>query len=179
MKKIIAGKVAAFSLILITIFALAFAACAQKQKITVKKINSLHKTFVKFESDEFQIFTLVNVERDKLGLNQLLWDEEVAEIARNYSERMAKENFFSHFDADGYSVLDRAKAARLKHWSKVGENLFSVVNLDKFDAFTVKNWMESSAHRENILNSEWTTTGIGIARSPEGEFFITQVFIKR
>lgn len=132
-----------------------------------------------FAADEAEILRLVNAERNARGLVRLAWDDAVANIAREYSKRMAGENFFGHFDADGKNVVERAKAARLKHWSKIGENLFSIENLVRFDAFAVKNWMQSPTHRDNILALDWTTTGIGIAKSSSGEIFITQIFIKR
>ena len=169
-------------------------AAAQKVKAANKKTIVSNKTNVvdanktavaankssdNFDADATQIFALVNSERSQRGLKQLLWDDALAGIARAYSKKMAAENFFGHFDADGKSAVDRAKAARLKHWSKIGENLFSIENLALFDAFTVKNWMKSPTHRDNILALDWTTTGIGIAKSATGEIFITQVFIKR
>lgn len=133
----------------------------------------------KYDADEIKILDLINLERERHGLSRLAADEQVADIARDYSEKMAAENFFSHYDAQGNSVLERAKAARLKRWSKIGENLFSVENLAKFAGFAVKSWLESPSHRENILDPDWTTTGIGIAESDGGEIFITQIFIKR
>lgn len=156
-----------------------FNADGQKNKTKISEPVSTIKEMGEFDADNFQIFTLINAERVQNGLNALLWDDKTAEIARSYSERMANENFFSHFDSNGQNVLDRAKAAKLKHYSKIGENLFSCENVRRFDAFAVKNWMKSPTHRENILFPEWTATGIGIAKSEEGEIFITQIFIKR
>jgi uncharacterized protein YkwD len=132
-----------------------------------------------FDADENEILALVNVERQRNNLNALVWDNQLAEIARNYSKRMAAENFFDHFDPQGADVVTRAKIAKLKHWSKIGENLFSVENLIDFDAFAVKNWMESPTHRQNILDKDFNTAGVGIVKSEDGEIFITQVFIKR
>lgn len=155
------------------------AAVSQKIKISDSKTISPVKVSGSFDADDFQIFTLVNSERIKRGLNQLLWDDKLAEIARDYSEKMSREDFFGHFDSNGQSVVERAKTAKLKHWSKIGENLFSIAGLDKFDAFAVKHWMNSPTHRDNILDKDWTTTGIGIAKSEDGEIFITQIFIQR
>ncbi len=182
-------KIAFLALLSITTIPSFFNLSAAAQKVkTAKKIPvDLNKTKVvaankisdDFEADESEIFTLVNAERNRHGLKQLLWDEAVADIAREYSKRMARENFFGHFDSDGKSAADRAQAARLKHWSKIGENLFSIENLTLFDAFAVKNWMKSPAHRDNILALDWTMTGVGIAKSETGEIFITQLFIER
>ncbi len=143
--------------------------------------NSLEKNELSkyFDADEDEVFALVNEVRRKNNLNALVWDTQLAEIARNYSRQMAEENFFDHFDPQGADVVVRAKKARLKHWSKIGENLFSVENLRNFDVFTVKNWMNSPTHRQNILDADFNTSGIGIVESGDGEIFITQVFIRR
>lgn len=155
------------------------ASAQKKSKKSDAKPIARQKIVVDFDAYTFRIFDLVNAERTKRGLSELSWDDDVAKIAADYSKKMARENFFGHFDADGKSVLDRAKAARLKHWSRIGENLFSIESTGNFDVFAVKNWMKSPTHRENILTAEWTTTGIGIARAEDGEIFVTQVFIKR
>ncbi|HXH69152.1 MAG TPA: CAP domain-containing protein [Pyrinomonadaceae bacterium] len=138
-----------------------------------------NESIKKFDTDEDKVFALVNDERQKNNLNFLVRDNQLAEIARDYSKRMAEENFFDHFDPQGANVVVRAKKAKLKHWNKIGENLFSVEGMENFDAFAVKNWMESPTHRQNILDKDFNTAGIGIVESGDGEIFITQVFIKR
>lgn len=151
----------------------------QKNTSTATVLKPIVRTAVDFKNDVFEILVLINQERAKSGLSQLILDDDVSDIARDYSERMAKENFFAHIDVEGNGILERAKTARLKNWSKIGENLFSVIGEANYNAFAVKNWMKSPTHRQNILNKEWTTTGIGIAKSKDGEIYITQIFIKR
>lgn len=133
----------------------------------------------KFDDDEFQIFQLVNTERYKYRLANLEWDDKLAEMARDYSQKMARENFFEHADLNGKTVVDRAKDRHLKNWSKIGENLFFSRGVKNFDILSVRGWMKSPTHRQNILDESWTTTGIGIAESKNGEIFITQIFIER
>jgi len=129
-------------------------------------------------SDELRIHYLVNNERRKKGLTDLYWDEDLAKMARNYSKKMARESFFSHFDRDGNSVVDRAKDSDIKGWNKIGENLFFCEGYDSFDALAVRGWMNSSEHRRNILDRQFTTTGIGVAQTRDGRIYITQVFIR-
>lgn len=137
------------------------------------------KTNEIFNADEDEIFALVNNERQKQHLGVLIWDDQLAKIARDYSRQMAEENFFDHFDPNGADIVARAKKSNLKQWSKIGENLFSVHGLKNFDAFAVERWMKSPAHRQIILDKDFNTAGIGIAESGSGEIFITEVFIKR
>ncbi len=151
-----------------------------KNKTFDEKSLKRNELIKNLRTDEDEIFALVNGERQKYKLKALVWDNQLAEIARNYSRQMAEENFFDHFDPYGADVVVRAKRAKLKHWSKIGENLFSIEEgMKNFDAFAVKNWMESPTHRQNILDIDFNTAGIGIVESGDGEIFITQVFIKR
>ena len=155
------------------------AVSSAESKMYAGKFAKKNQSIRNFDRDEDEIFALVNDVRQKNNLNALVWDNQLAEIARNYSEQMADENFFDHFDPQGADVVVRAKKSNLRHWSKIGENLFSVEHLRNFDAFAVKNWMNSPTHRQNILDADFNTAGIGVAESASGEIFITQVFIRR
>ena len=127
--------------------------------------------------EESEIFRLVNVERGKQRLQPLDWDDRVARVARDHSKQMARGGFFAHQDGEGKTVVDRASERRLDGWSKIGENLFMCEEIDNFERFSVRGWLRSPSHRRNMLNGEWTTTGIGVFRSSDGRIYVTQVFI--
>lgn len=135
--------------------------------------------FFTLEQDETYIFDLVNEERRKKGLSELYWDEGLSKMARNYSRKMAKDNFFSHYDADGESIVERADKAKVKGWRKIGENLFYCEGMTNYQSIAVKGWLRSASHRQNMLDRTWTDSGIGIAKSREGRIYVTQVFVKR
>jgi uncharacterized protein YkwD len=136
------------------------------------------ETSPNLSNDEQQIHYLVNTERRKKGLNDLYWDEDLAKLARNYSKKMARESFFSHFDSDGNSIIDRANDSDIRGWNKIGENLFFCEGYRDFDVLAVNGWMNSTEHRRNILDRQFTTTGIGVAQTRDGRIYITQVFIR-
>lgn len=123
-----------------------------------------------------EILNLINLQRRKRGLTDLRWDDNLERLARRYSEQMADERFFSHYDQDGYSVVQRAQAMKIKGWRKIGENLFMCSSGSKINSFAVEKWMSSPLHRKNILDQSFNTTGIGFARSRDGMIYITQVF---
>ena len=131
------------------------------------------------DADEREIFDLINRERGKKGLGELNWDSNLSRLARAYSQKMARENFFSHYDGDGGSVETRAKDMRIKNWSKIGENLFFCEGYDNPNVMAVRGWMQSPTHRENILDPDYTDSGIGIAFTGGGRIYVTQVFIER
>ncbi|MBS1797762.1 MAG: CAP domain-containing protein [Acidobacteria bacterium] len=131
------------------------------------------------ESEERAIFDLINEERRKKGLGDLEWDGRLAGVARDYSRRMAREDFFSHYDRDGNSVVERARDSNVRDWRQIGENLFYCEGYDQFDELAVRGWMKSPDHRRNILDRRFNASGIGIARARDGRIYITQVFIER
>jgi uncharacterized protein YkwD len=131
------------------------------------------------DTGEREIFDLINQERSKKGLGELNWDANLSRLARGYSQKMARENFFSHYDDGGGSVETRAKDMRIKNWSKIGENLFFCEGYDNPNLMAVRGWMKSPSHRDNILNPDYTDSGIGIAVTDGGRIYVTQVFIER
>lgn len=128
--------------------------------------------------EEQNIFELVNSEREKRGLDSLEWNSKLADLARAYSQKMARERFFDHFDNQGNSVAERAKARRITKWRQIGENLFMCDGNQKFSQLAVKGWMKSRGHRQNILEENYNQTGIGVARSRDGMIYVTQVFMQ-
>lgn len=127
---------------------------------------------------ESEVYDLVNRERSRAHLGGLEWDDELAQIARDYSRRMAREGFFGHYDPNGKTVIDRAFAARLRHWSTIGENLFVCEEHTYFATTAIHGWMKSTTHRTNMLDRSWTATGVGIATASDGSILITQVFTR-
>ncbi len=148
------------------------------QRIRIVKRAESRSTGKNYNIDEQRIFDLVNDERRRRNLREMFWSDELAATARKYSRQMAQGNFFSHFDNRGKSVVDRVQDENIKGWSKIGENLFYCEGINDFDAFSVKGWMNSPTHRQNILDRDWTDSGIGIAASRDGKIYVTQVFMR-
>jgi uncharacterized protein YkwD len=152
-------------------------AFSQNSRINVNT-NAYTNFIADFDDDEEEIFALVNDERRKKRLSNLNWDDDLARVARKYSQQMAKGNFFSHYDKNGGGMEDRASAAKIK-WSEIGENLYFCQGLEVFNEAAVKGWMNSPGHRQNILGKTYTDSGIGIAESRDGKIYVTQLFIRR
>lgn len=127
-------------------------------------------------SDEVRIFDLINHERERAGLGSLRLSGRLSDFARTYSRQMARDGLFDHIDRDGNSVVERADQYRISGWSKLGENLFYCEPTNQLAGFAVRGWMQSAIHRRNILDPDWSATGIGIAVSRTGEIYITEVF---
>lgn len=128
---------------------------------------------------EQQIFDRLNQIRAENGLKKLIWNDEVARIARMHSQNMANFNFFSHVGVDGKRVDGRADTIGLRGWQLIGENIAFNSGFENPAERAVTGWMNSPGHRENILRENWKETGIGIAVGAQGRYYITQVFLRR
>lgn len=125
---------------------------------------------------EEEALRLVNTQRGQQGLEPLKFDSELLYLARHHSENMANFNFFSHAGRDGKTVDERADAAGIKDWHSIGENIAYNSGVKNNVEFAVQTWLQSSSHKNNLLSRKWTRTGIGVAVTPGGKFYITQVF---
>lgn len=144
-----------------------------------KNINTEAESAVYFDNEERKIHDLINKERKRYKLDLLAWNSDLGNLARDYSKKMAKENFFSHYERNGKMVADRARAMKIVSWRKIGENLFMCQDCENISQISVKEWMKSPSHRSNILERRFNETGIGIAKSRNGTIYITQVFLQK
>ena len=119
----------------------------------------------------------INAERLANGLPTLKHSNALQAVAQAYAERMAIEGFFSHYDATGKRVSDRVNAIGYTRWSLVGENLAWVQTEPGNEAaYATQGWMNSTTHRANILNKQFTDGAIGVAKASDGKCYLVQVF---
>jgi|GEM_PF-1810266 len=145
------------------------------------------------------IHEAVNDERAARGLNELSFDTELRDIARDHSRDMAERGYFSHTSPEGENFADRYADAGYtcrvdgsgNTYYTGGENIAQTwydtpVRTDGgTDTYTtetelanaiVTQWMNSPGHRENILASQWENEGIGVYVTDDGKVYATQNF---
>jgi len=125
---------------------------------------------------EDSTLVLINTQRTKKGLAPLPMRSDLLKLARAHSQDMATRDFHAHTNPDGESPWDRMREAGITY-SSSAENIAWNNHADQA-AVAVDNWMESWGHRENILNGDFTHTGIGVAMDSSGGAYFTQVFIR-
>jgi uncharacterized protein YkwD len=125
---------------------------------------------------EAQVRQQINTIRQQQGLSTLRQNPDLDRVAREYSRRMAEQNFFSHTSPAGDDMVQRVKSAGVRY-SALGENLFKSTNVAQPVPITVEGWMESPGHRKNILGADYRETGIGVWRTGETYYF-TQLFMR-
>ena len=124
-------------------------------------------------------FDLLNQKRVENGLRPLAWSDKLASIARLHSQNMAEFNFFSHRGLDNKMVSDRADDAGMGRWRAIGENIAFNRGYQDPIRKAVELWLDSPSHRRNLLDNNWKETAVGIAVTSDGEYYLTQVFLKK
>jgi uncharacterized protein YkwD len=143
---------------------------------------------------EQKIHQLVNFERKVVERAPLEWDDQLATLARAHSEDMAKRKYFKQVTPEGLTPMKRAEAAGYHACQLMGENIYQnnlysrVItekkrttydwnSIDQIASTTVKGWMQSEGHRQNLLEKNYTRQAIGVAidEADDGKVYITQV----
>ena len=129
-------------------------------------------------ADERRVFDLINQARRAQGYAPLVWDAELTRMAREHSAEMAGQNFLSHEGPDG-AMVERAHERGIRGWQVLAENIAYNQGFDDPAGFAVERWLKSVKHRDNIMRASFTHTGLGVARTPDGRIYFTQVFVAR
>jgi uncharacterized protein YkwD len=109
------------------------------------------------EKAEEEMLKKLNEERTSRGLDPLVMDEKLRELARAHSKDMFIRGYFAHNDPDGKDPFDRMDENKIKY-QVAGENLALAPNVD----LAHEGLMNSPGHRANILTSEYGKVGIGV-----------------
>ena len=124
---------------------------------------------------ESQVITIVNRERANAGLSGLSLNWQLSRVARYKAEDMRDKNYFSHTAPVYGSPFEMMKNFGIS-FSAAGEN---IAMGQQSPTEVMNSWMNSSGHRQNILNTRYTEIGVGIAKSSNGSIYWVQQFIKR
>ena len=128
---------------------------------------------------ERRTFQMINTERWRHGVAPLQWASDLYRMARTHSANMAQQAFFSHETPNGLRPRDRARAAGIRHFRVLAENIAYNRGEDDPGASAVQQWLTSPGHRANILSAEFAQSAIGSSVDAEGRVYLTQVFIAR
>ena len=134
--------------------------------------SSGSQTSSSMNSDEKEVFNLINKQRTNNGLTALKVDEELQRVARIKAEDMVTNNYFSHQSPTYGSPFDMLNSFKISY-RMAGENIAA----NSSNSGAVNSWMNSSGHKANILSSSFNYTGVGVVSSPKyGKIFV-QMFI--
>ena len=120
------------------------------------------------------VLKLVNAERAKVGLQPLTLSKKLTDIANTKAKDMADKNYFSHQSPTYGSPFDMLKQFGVS-FSYAGENIAAG---QKSAEEVMNSWMNSSGHKANILNKNYTQIGVGFYRGGQYGTEWVQLFIK-
>ncbi len=127
-----------------------------------------------YSAEVSEVIRLVNVERQKQGLQPLRANWELSRVAQYKSKDMADKGYFAHQSPTYGSPFDMIKSFGIKYQS-AGENIAYGYTTPQQ---VMNGWMNSSGHRANILNKGFEQIGVGIATNNKGVKYWTQMFIR-
>jgi uncharacterized protein YkwD len=123
---------------------------------------------------ESSLLVRVNAVRRRHGLGLLKISRGLMAAADYHSQQMIQHGFFEHESRDGGAFWKRVQrfygSSGFRSW-EVGENL-AYGSPDLGALATVRMWMNSPGHRENLLSRRWREIGLGAVHveSAGGEF---------
>lgn len=120
---------------------------------------------------EAHMLELVNRERLAAGLQPLVMNAALTEVARAHSSDMLARGYFSHHSPEGKSAFDRLRAAKIS-FRLAGENLAFAPTV----TLAHTGLMNSPGHRANILRPQFGKVGIGIMDAGRRGIMVTQQF---
>lgn len=119
---------------------------------------------------EREFFDLINSERTRRGLRALTYHAGLTEVARNHSQDMASQGRLHHnTDELGSAEFNR----KMGNPEMVGENVGQGPSVDWLHSA----FMDSPGHRSNIMESRYTSMGIGVVVKDD-TIWVTQDFIR-
>lgn len=114
----------------------------------------------KFSTDhraEKEMFALINQERKKRGIVELIFDEKLAEVGRKHGVDMLLRGYFSHNTPEGITPFDRMDNEGIVY-TYAGENLAFAQDT----GIAMDGLMKSTGHKKNILSPNFGKVGVGV-----------------
>ena len=131
------------------------------------------------------IFRLINQERVARNLNELKWDDDLADVGRAHAAEMRDKNYFAHQSPTPglTNPLDRYAKGTGRTPRLIAENIYRAWGSHSFlnDAdlrVAHKALMDSPGHRENILLGSANSLGVGLVADSTGDIWLTEMFSK-
>lgn len=124
------------------------------------------------ESEEL-VLKLINKQRKENGMAELKFDNRLMQIAKLKAFDMIDENYISH-NSDRYGNIFNMLKVNNIEYKLAGENIARNAN----ETRAVEAWMNSTTHKENILEDRYEYTGICVVKDKEYGYIFVQVFME-
>ena len=121
---------------------------------------------------ETEVIRLINEHRHSIGMKPLCQSDLITHQAREHSANMASMKVaYGH---DGFKQRT-GNVRRVLRCGAMGENVTQIFSHNIAES-AVRSWLASKGHRENLEKPGYTMTGVGVACSKSGIYYVTQIF---
>jgi hypothetical protein len=123
------------------------------------------------ENQAYQVLSEINKIRADSGLHELQAEMASMKAAGTHARELVERQTLSHWGIDGSRVIERYRIAG-------GTGLTAGENLGAGDSVTsiIEAWMQSPAHRDNLLRVDWFSAGVGHQQTGSGRIVLVVVF---
>jgi len=124
-----------------------------------------------------KLYELTNIERGRNNINNLNYNEELAEAARRKAEDMFAQDYWAHYGPKGETPWQFILASGYQY-EYAGENLAKNF---MFSDGVMKAWLDSTTHRDNLLRKEYADVGFAVVNgvlNGEETTLVVQMFGK-
>lgn len=145
---------------------------------------------------ERRIYAYINAERVAYRQEPLVYNPELAQIARNWSHWSTKIEKPGHFTPDGIGPRDRAMNAGYECDKALGENVVTRPTMqrlrvhnssrflfldtpDKIARYVTQEFMSSPGHRWGMLSPRNDVIGVGVYVTENDTVYVTEMFCER
>jgi uncharacterized protein YkwD len=135
------------------VFCLLFSGCFGSSEINIEKEleQKIEEKIEIFNKSQIDLLNFHNKERKLKGIEDLKLDKKLCDYAQKHAEIMAKKDSLYHSNMSNLIKVNTDA-------NTVGENIaFGQVNENK----VVKDWLNSTGHRWNILSKKYKRVGFG------------------
>ena len=143
--------------VLATVAALSVSVLEPKRAEAASSVRACGGNTIQLNAKEARTYSLHNRVRKNLGLRPLCVHPKLTRAARAHSADMVRKDCYAHG-----SVGPRLKRYDY-HWRACSENIGGGHGSSGPPRAVFRRWMDSSAHRANVLDRRFREVGIGTA----------------
>lgn len=122
--------------------------------------------------NEKKLLSLINEERKKNNLPDLIIDEDLQNIARLKAKDIVENNYFSHISPNFGTPFEMLKNNGI-NYKTASENIAGNSSIEG----AVSSWMNSETHKKNILSNNFNYTGLAVVDSIAYGNIVVEFFI--
>ena len=138
----------------------------EKQDNKIEKQENKIEKIEKYNQSQLLLLDLHNKQRKSKSKKELILDENLCKYAQQHAQKMAKKDSLYHSSMSSLIKVNEGTKT-------VGENIAYGQSTEEK---VMKDWMNSTGHKWNIISKEYLKVGIGSAEDQSGKVYWCVVF---